>query len=121
MKRRGFTIRLVTVGAFLLVAGSVARDSEILMRSRVIRLEPDTGRPGDVITALGEQLDRTRVEELYLTDGSCTALVNIVQQNEVLIRFRIPAHVPSGRYRVVLLPAGRYSRGVEQAVVLTIL
>ena len=121
MKRRGFAIWLVAVASFLLDAGSVPRDRDIVIRSHVIRLEPDRGIPGDIVTALGEQLDRTRVEELYLTDGSCTALVTIVQQNEVAIRFRIPTHIPSGRYRVVLLLAGRYSRGVEQTVVLTVL
>lgn len=119
MKFHRIAISAIVLASFALISGSYYRDPS--GRSRVIRLEPDTGRPGDVITAFGGQLDRTRVEELYLTDGECTALVTIVQQNEVSIQFRIPAKLASGRYRVVLLPPGRYSPGVEQQVILTVM
>ncbi len=121
MKLRAIAICAGAVTSLLLAGGSFYRDPGVAARSQVIRLEPDTGRPGDIITAFGEHLDRARVEELFLTDGERTALVTIVQQNEVSIRFRIPSRLASGRYRVVLQPVGRYTRGVEQQVVLTVL
>jgi hypothetical protein len=121
MKLRGIAILFGAVASLLLAAGSFYRDPGVGARSRIIRLEPDTGRPGDVITAFGEQLDRPRVEDICLTDGERTALVTIIQQNDVSIRFRIPAKLASGRYKVVLVIAGRYYHGIEQQVILTVL
>src|SRR5262245_37709845 len=100
MRISKIAIWLVLVTFLAFCGGGFSGDT--LVRSRILRLDPDTGRPGDIIVAYGEQLDQSRVEELLLTNRNCTALVTIIQQNEVSIRFRIPAHLPAGRYTVVI-------------------
>jgi hypothetical protein len=89
-------------------------------RSRVLRLDPEAGSPGDLVTAYGEGLDRSRVADLLLTNGERTALVNIVQQNEVSIRFRIPRMLAKGRYTLILC-FGSCRQSVEQPVTLIVL
>ena len=74
-------------------------------RPSIVRLEPDSGKPGDTITAYGTSLDSSTVENIYLTDGTVTALVNIIEQNVTSLRFRIPTMLEKGRYTVVISPA----------------
>src|SRR5687768_10141093 len=121
MKTWRIGICFVVVTLFALCASVIPSEAGTPSHSRVFRLEPDSGRPGDIITAYGEQLGSARIQELLLTDGECTSLVTIIQQNEVSIRFRIPARLAPGRYKVVILPSGRYPQGVEQQVVLRVL
>src|SRR5262245_40075425 len=117
--RIGFwSIALILSG---LGATVMRSDSGVPVGSRILRLDPDSGRPGDIISAYGEQLDESKVEALFLSDGECTALVSIAQQNQEMIRFRIPAMLPSGRYRRVIQPVGRHSHGIEQQVTLRVL
>jgi len=108
------TIAIATVFASVFLAGTVST------RSSIVRLEPDSGSPGDVIIAYGVNLDSSRVEDLSLTDGNGHALVTIVQQSETSIRFRIPAMLTKGRYTLVIHPAGRYTTSIEQPVTLTV-
>ena len=77
-------------------------------------------KPGDTITAYGTSLDSSTVENLYLTDGTVTALVNIIEQNVMSIRFRIPTMLEKGRYTVVVRPAARYATALAQPVSLTV-
>ena len=121
MKTRRIAICFVVVESFLLSAGGSRSGPGTPSRSCIVRVEPDAGRPGDLITAYGGQLDQARVQDLLLTDGERSALVTIVQQNEVSIRFRIPARLSPGLYRVVILPSGRNSHGIEQSVTLRVL
>lgn len=86
----------------------------------IVSLEPDRGSPGDVITAYGESLDGSEVDNLSLTDGTVTSVVYIIEQNVTSIRFRIPAMLESGSYAVVIHPPGRYARALEQLVTLTV-
>jgi len=87
---------------------------------RISALEPDGGRPGDVITAHGHSLDRSRVEDLSLTAQERYLLVHILDQEETLIRFRIPASATPGRWTIVIHPVGKYSSGLQQPVTLTV-
>jgi len=86
----------------------------------IVRLEPKSGSPGEVITAHGVHLDSSKVQDLSLTDGKGHALVTILQQTGTFIRFRIPAMLAKGRYTVVIHPAGRYTASLEQPVSLLV-
>jgi hypothetical protein len=102
-----------SASGFIAGAGTSTRPS-------IVRLEPDSGKPGDTITAYGRSLDSSTVENIYLTDGTVTALVNIIEQNVTSIRFRIPTMLERGRYTVVVRPAARYATALAQPVSLTV-
>ena len=81
---------------------------------------PGEARPGDVVTVTGYALDAKHVKELYLTNGDNDFRVEILEQNDVAIRFKVPAKVPAGVLRLAIIVAGRDDI-LEQPVFLKIL
>jgi hypothetical protein len=85
---------------------------------RCTSVEPDTGKKGDVVTAKGENLNKKTVGELYLTDGKNDTKVEISDQSDAEIKFKVP-DVKPGRYHLLTLSANKNSM-VEQPVALTV-
>ena len=86
--------------------------------SRIATVEPDTGKTGDVAVAKGENLEKAKIGELYLTDGKNDVKAIITEQSETEIKFKVPK-AEAGRYRLMLLTAKKDSM-IEQPVVFTI-
>lgn len=86
--------------------------------SRVASVEPDTGKAGDAVVAKGENLDKGKIGELYLTDGKNDVKVSMEAQSAEEIRFKIP-QCAAGRYHLMILTANKASM-IEQPVVLTV-
>lgn len=86
--------------------------------AKLTTVEPDTGKAGDTVAAKGENLDKGKVGELYLTDGKNDVKAEITGQTETEIKFKIPK-ASAGRYRLMLLSANKASM-IEQPVVLTV-
>ncbi len=85
---------------------------------RCTSVEPDTGKKGDVVTAKGENLNKNSMGELYLTDGKNDTKVEIANQSDAEIKFKVPDIKP-GRYHLLTLSANKLSM-IEQPVVLTV-
>ena len=58
---------------------------------RITSVDPMSGHAGDMIGAVGEGMDAANVEELYLTDGTNDIKVQMLEQTDKLIKFKIPA------------------------------
>jgi hypothetical protein len=86
--------------------------------SKVSSVEPESGKTGDVASAKGENLEKTKIGELYLTDGKNDFKVVIVEQSTGEIKFKVPKAAP-GRYRLMVLTANKSSM-IEQPVVFTV-
>ncbi|MGH9647070.1 MAG: IPT/TIG domain-containing protein [Bryobacteraceae bacterium] len=86
--------------------------------ARVSTVEPDTAKVGDSATAKGENLDKTNVGELYLTNGKNDVKAKITSQSGTEIQFTVPK-VEAGRYHLMILTANKASM-IEQPVVLTV-
>jgi len=101
----GLIAMVVALGAFqvLPVCSSVA---------------PDTGKKGETIAAKGENLGKSGVGELYLTDGQKDTKADITSESDTEIKFTIPDIKP-GRYRLLILTANKASF-IEQPVVVTV-
>lgn len=87
---------------------------------RLQGVDPDTAKIGDTLGARGESIGKTSVDELYLTDGTTDYKMVIVQQDEKVIRFKIPANVKPGRYNLMIKTAGASPKLLEQPVKLEI-
>lgn len=85
---------------------------------RCTTLEPETGKAGDAISAKGENLDKTVIADVYLTDGANDTKVTVTQQSGSEVKFTVPK-VKAGRYHLAFLTANRASM-IEQPVVLTV-
>ncbi len=86
--------------------------------ARISSVEPDTGKAGDAASAKGESLDKSKVGELYFTDGKNDTKATITEQTETEIKFKVPK-MAAGRYHLMLLTAKKDSM-IEQPVIFTV-
>ena len=86
---------------------------------RVTTVEPDSGKAGDTVSAKGENLDKTSIGEVYLTDGSKDTKVQIEEQTNTEVKFKVPQSLKAGRYHIMVLTANKASL-IEQPVVFTV-
>ena len=63
---------LLAASVLLVGAWGAAPDDNTALRATPIvkQVAPETAKAGDVITITGENLDKTRVKEFYLTTGT---------------------------------------------------
>ena len=87
-------------------------------------VDPDTGKRGDIITVNGENLSKNLVAKLYLTDGGDgkgDIEVQITDQTDTTIKFKIPAKAtPGQRLALMILTATKPAQLIEQPVKVTI-
>ena len=69
--------------------------------SKLVSVEPDTGKVGDSVSAKGENLDKSKIGELYLTDGKNDVKAKITEQSESEIKFTVPK-IEAGRFLLIL-------------------
>jgi hypothetical protein len=110
-------IGLLVVGilAMLVVAPALSAQT-----CRITGVDPGSGKIGDVVGAAGESVDKTKVDELYLTDGTHDFKVEIVEQTDSVIKFKIPANIKPGRYSLMIKTKGPDAKLLEQPVRLTV-
>jgi hypothetical protein len=98
----------------LLAAASFAAFAQPAM-PRMVSVEPQNGKVGDVLAVAGENLHKAAVAKLYLTDGTHDFEVTITEQSEKEIKFKIPDKA-SGRLALMVLTAGKEGKLIEQPV-----
>ncbi len=87
---------------------------------RMTTVEPANGKVGDIITVAGENLEKTNVAKVFLTDGQKDMQVEITEQAASAIKFKIPAKCETGRFALMLLTTGKEPKLIEQPVKLTV-
>ena len=85
---------------------------------RCTSVEPDTAKPGATVSVKGENLNKTSIAEVYITDGKNDTKVTVSEQTDAEIKFPVPQIMP-GRYHLATLTANR-QRMIDQPVVLTV-
>ncbi len=101
--------------AALVLAAAPAR-----AQSRLTGVDPLNGKIGDVVAAAGENIDKGKVVELYLTDGTKDFKVVMLEQTETQIKFKVPASIKAGRYALMIKTGGSDPKLLEQPVKFTI-
>jgi hypothetical protein len=86
--------------------------------ARMATVEPESGKVGDAVSAKGENLDKSNIAELYLTDGKNDFKAVILEQTGAEIKFKVPK-AQAGRYHLMILTAKKDSM-IEQPVVFTV-
>jgi hypothetical protein len=103
----------------LLAAASVAAYAQQAM-PRMTSVEPPNGKAGDVITVAGENLEKTQVAKVYLTDGKNDVPVEVTEQAATALKFKIPDKANPGRFALMLLTTGKDPKLIEQPVKVTV-
>ena len=107
----------LSVAISLLLAAAFAVQAQQAM-PRMTSAEPQNGKTGDVVVVSGENLAKTSVAKVYLTDGTNDTQVDIVEQTDSSIKFKIPK-VKAGRLALAVLLAGK-PQIIEMPVKVTI-
>jgi len=103
--------------ALLLVAAGIAAYGQPMPRMSTV--EPTSGKTGDVVAVMGENLDKDNVAKVYLTDGKNDTPVEVTEQTATSIKFKIPTAKP-GRLALMILTTGKEPKYIEQPVKVTI-
>ncbi|MDX2149443.1 MAG: hypothetical protein SFV54_01815 [Bryobacteraceae bacterium] len=109
---------LALAAALLLLTPSVM--SAQAGTPKLTAVEPGTGKGGDTFAVTGENLDKSFIAELYLTDGKNDIKVPMVEQTATSIKFTAPKDCKAGRYSLMVLTAGKDPKLIEEPVRLTI-
>jgi IPT/TIG domain len=84
---------------------------------RMLSVDPLSGKAGDVIAVTGENLDKAKVDKVYLTDGKNDVPVEVTEQTDTTIKFKIPAKAATGgRLAIMILTAGKDAKYIEEPV-----
>jgi hypothetical protein len=103
---------------FVLAAACLASYAQSLL-PRMTTVDPPNGKIGDAVVVTGENLQKALVAKVYLTDGKNDLVVEVMEQNETSIKFRIPAKA-TGRMAVMVLTNEKVPQLIEQPVKVTI-
>lgn len=83
---------------------------------RLTSVEPDAVAPGGAAVANGSDLGAGSVSRLYLTAGGTDIEVEITEQGEESISFKVPDSTAMKRYRLMVLTGGASPAYMEQPV-----
>ncbi len=88
----------------LLASGFAAYGQQAM--PRMMAVEPQNGKTGDVIAVSGENLQKDAVAKVYLTDGKNDFEAVITDQSDKEIKFKIPAKA-TGRLALMILTTAK--------------
>jgi len=101
----------------LLIAAGISMYGQAMPRMNTV--DPTSGKKGDVVAVMGENLDKDNVAKVFLTDGKNDTPVEVTEQTATTIKFKIPA-AKAGRLALMILTTGKEPKYIEQPVKLTI-
>jgi hypothetical protein len=107
-------IAVSLISAVLLMAGALSAQGF----PKCSAVDPDTAKSGDTVNITCENVDKSTVADLYLTDGKDDTKIAVMEHNADKIKFQVPKLKP-GRYHIAFLSANKSSM-IEQPVVLTV-
>jgi len=107
-------MRLSFVTAVLAAAGFACYGQQPM--PRMVSVDPDGGKVGDIIVVTGENLQKENVAKVYLTDEKKDTQVEVLEQTATTIKFKIPAKLANGRFIVMVLTVGKDAKYIEQPV-----
>ena len=87
---------------------------------QVSGMSPKSAKPGQVLDITGISLDASRIDEVFLTDHKYDMRVKVLEQNDKLIKFRVPPFAKPGRMQLLLLTKGEEPKLLEQPVYVVI-
>ena len=86
---------------------------------RMSSVDPSSVKVGDVVTVVGENLDKASVSKVYVTDQKNDLECQITSQTATELKVKIPAKA-AGRMALMILTGGKEQRLIEQPVKLTV-
>lgn len=95
-------------------AGNDDKDKEET-RALIQEVAPMNVRAGDTAVASGINLGKKWVLDLYITNGTDDVKVDVIEQTDKQITFKVPAGL-NGRYRLMIMTNAVDPKFIEQPV-----
>ena len=105
-----YLVPILSVAALLVLA------APLRAQSRLLSVDPLSGKVGDIAVTAGENLEKSKVVELYLTDGTRDYKCEVVEQKDTEIKFKVPSKIKAGRYALMIKTGGADPKLLEQPV-----
>ena len=90
----------------------------MLTAQSVTTVDPATAKAGETVSAKGDGLDGSNVDQVYLTDDTNDFKCEVVEQTATVIRFKVPGKMKPGRWAVMVHT--KKGQLIEQPVKLTV-
>jgi len=113
-------IKVSTMGLAFGCVALLGQSAGVPVSTQASRLEPVVAKPGVVLTITGVGLDKTRVDEVYLTDHRLDMKVKVLEQTEQTLKIRVPPFAKPGRQQLLLLIGGPKAAYLEMPLYVTI-
>jgi len=110
-------MRPVLLLSLFCLAGASALLAQVPVMNHVA---PDSGKIGSILTIQGAFLDKTKVDEVYLSDHTFDMKVKVLNQTDHSIEIRIPPFAKPGRLQLVVKTTGNDPEILEQPVYITV-
>jgi hypothetical protein len=111
---------LFLFGTKLATSAEAAKEPQALPVPMLRAINPESAKPGELVTVSGENLDKSRVTELYLTNGKVDLKVTITDQAATAIKFKVPEKAAPGRYTMMVLLPGEEPKLLEEPIHFTV-
>ncbi len=113
MMRRYFSNLMLSVLALFAFATVMEAQAAF---PRMTTVNPTKAKIGEVLTVEGENLEKSNVAELFLTDGKNDYKMDIVEQTPKTIRFKVADKCKPGHFALMILTPGKEPKLIEQPV-----
>ena len=110
-------MRPVLLLSLFCLSGAAALMAQVPQMHQVV---PDSGKTGSILKIEGKFLDKTKVDEVYLSDHTFDMKVKVLDQTGDSIEFRIPPFAKPGRLQQVVKTTGNDPEILEQPVYITV-
>ena len=104
----------------LALLGAALASSLSAQVPQMTSVSPGGGKIGSVLLVTGIHLDKSKVDEVYLSDHTLDMMVKVLEQSDGAIKFRVPPSVSPGRLQLVVKTAGKNPMILEQPVYITV-
>jgi len=81
---------------------------------------PEAVKAGATVTVAGDYLDKSRVAEVYLTNGKVDVKVDVIEQARTELKFKVPEKIAVGRYNLMVLMVGEEPKLIEEPARVTV-
>ena len=111
-----FAVPTIALTGLLLFSATATAQS-----TQISSVDPLTAKAGDAVSAKGQGLGATNVDALYLTNDVADVKVEMIEQTDQLIKFKVPVRVKPGRLAPMIhLKSGSRPKLYEQPVKITV-
>lgn len=113
-------IGILFLSGVRLASASEVKEPEVLPTPVMRTVAPEAVRAGETATVSGEYLDKSRVADVFLTDGQHDIKLVILEQSAAAIKFKVPEKAVAGRYHLMVMLVGAEPKLIEEPARLTV-